>query len=69
MLTNNVLNKDVTIFLNLEKDKKWISDIVKGKRGSQSKREDNSSGRLEPKRPMANFIVLSVFVKMIRGEI
>ena len=53
-VTNNYLNKDVTIFLNLEKDKKWISDIVKGKRGSQSKREVNSSERLESKRSVAN---------------
>ena len=68
-LTDNDMNKDVTIFLNLEKDKKWISGIVKGKWGSQSKREVNSSGRLESKRSVANLFVLSVFVTMIWIEI
>ena len=68
-LTDNDMNKDVTIFLNLEKDKKWISGIVKGKWGSQSKREVNSSERLESKRSVANLSVLSVFVTMIWIEI
>ena len=68
-LTDIDMNKDVTIFLNLESDREWISGIVKGKWGSQSKREVNSSGRLESKRSVANLSVLSVFVRMIWIEI
>ena len=68
-LTDIDMNKDVTIFLNLESDREWISGIVKVKSGSQSKREVNSSGRLESKKPLANLLVLSVFVRMIWIEI
>ena len=66
------MNKDVTIFLNLESDRKWISDVVKGKRwvqGVKLARGNNSSGRLEFKRSMTNLLVLSVFVRMIWIEI
>ena len=69
LVTLTDMNKDVTIFLNLESDREWISGIVKVKSGSQSKREVNSSGRLESKRSVANLSVLSVFVRMIWIEI
>ena len=71
-LTDNDMNKDVTIFLNLESDRKWISDVVKGKRWVKYQklvRGSNSSGRLEFKRSMTNLLVLSVFVRMIWIEI
>ena len=71
-LTDIDMNKDVTIFLNLESDRKWISDVVKGKRWVKYQklvRGSNSSGRLEFKRSMTNLLVLSVFVRMIWIEI
>ena len=60
------------IFLNLESDRKWISDVVKGKLGvkyQKPARGNNSSGRLESKRSIANLFVLLIFVKMIWIEI
>ena len=71
-LTDIDMNKDVTIFFNLESDRKWISDVVKGKRWVKYQklvRGSNSSGRLEFKRSMTNLLVLSVFVRMIWIEI
>ena len=71
-LTDNDMNKDVTIFLNLESDRKWISDVVKGKRGVKYQkivRGNNSSGRLESKRSMTNFFALLIFARMIWIEI
>ena len=71
-LTDNDRNIDVTIFLNLESDKKWISNIVEGKRGAKNQStetENNSSVRLEVGRSGANLFVSLIFLTMIWIEI
>ena len=64
-LTDNDRNIDVTIFLNLDGGKEWISSIVNGNRGAKSQRtetENNSSGKLEFERSGANLFVALIFV-------
>ena len=71
-LTDNDKNLDVTIFLNLESDKKWISNIVEGRRCAKNQRtetENNSSVRLEFGRSGANLFVSLIFLTMIWIEI
>ena len=65
-------NTDVTIFLNLDSGKEWISNIVNGNRGAKSQRtetENNSSGKLEFERSGANLFVGLIFVTTICTEI
>ena len=67
-LTDNDRNIDVTIFLNLDSGKEWISNIVNGNRGAKSERtetENNTSGKLEFERSWANLFVLLIFVTII----
>ena len=69
-LTGNDRNIDVTIFLNLESGKNWISNIVNGKSKSHRKEmENNSSGKLEFDRSGANIFVSLIFVTVICIEI
>ena len=69
-LTDNDRNIDVTIFLNLESGKNWISNIVNGKSKSHRKEmENNSSGKLEFDRSGANIFVSLIFVTIIFIEI
>ena len=71
-LTDKDRNIDVTIFLNLDGGKEWISKIVNGNRGAKSQRtktENNSSGKLEFGRSGVNLFVLSIYVTIICTEI
>ena len=71
-LTDKDRNIDVTIFLNLDGGKEWISNIVNGNRGAKSQRtetENNSSGKLEFERSGANLFVSLIFVTIICIEI
>ena len=71
-LTDKDRNIDVTIFLNLDGGKEWISNIVNGNRGAKSQRtetETNSSGKLELERSGANLFVSLIFVTTICTEI
>ena len=70
-------NIDVTIFINLESGKKWISNIVNGKSKSyildakshRKEMENNSSGKLKFERSGANIFVSLIFVTIICIEI
>ena len=68
-LTDKDRNIDVTIFLNLDGGKEWISNIVKGNRGAKSQRTEtennNSSGKLEFERSGAYLFVSLIFVTII----
>ena len=67
-LTDKDRNIDVTIFLNLESGKNWITNIVKGNHGAKYQRketENNSSGGLEFDRSGANIFVTLIFVIII----
>ena len=71
-LTDNDRNIDVTVFLNLDSGKEWISNIVNGNRGTKSQRteaENNSSGKLEFERSGANLFVSLIFITIICIEI
>ena len=71
-LTDKDRNIDVTIFLNLDGGKEWISKIVNGNHGAKSQRtetENNSSGKLEFERSGANLFVSLIFVTIIFIEI
>ena len=76
-LTDNDRNIDVTIFLNLESGKNWISNIVNGKSKShildtkshRKEMENNSSGKFEFEGPGANVFVSLIFVTIICIEI
>ena len=67
-MTDSDRNIDVTIFLNLESDKKWISNIIEGKHGAKNERtetENNYSLRLEFGRSSANLFISLIFLTMI----
>ena len=62
----------MTIFLNLETDSKWISDVVNGNwlvKYQRKETENNSSGRLEFPRSGANLFVSLIFIGIIWIEI
>ena len=68
-LTDKDRNIDVTIFLNLDGGKEWISNIVNGNHGAKSERtetENSSSGKLEFERSGAKLFFLLIFVIIIK---
>ena len=67
-LTDNDRNIDVTIFLNLDGGKEWISNIVNGNR-ERTETENNSSRKLEFERSGANLFISLIFVTIICIEI
>ena len=61
-LTDKDRNIDVTIFLNLDGGKEWISKIVNGAKSQRTETENKSSGKLEFERSGANLFVALIFV-------